>query len=67
LLVLRRTCGGEGLSELFHTERCENGHDIRIVREVEVEGLIEWEGRVHAVEGGVDVGAAGGEIVDVVR
>jgi hypothetical protein len=55
------------LSELFHTERCENGHDIRIVREVEVEGLIEWEGRVHAVEGGVDVGAAGGEIVDVVR
>lgn len=63
LLVFWRASGGEGLSELPHSKCGDDGHDVCVVAEVEVEGLVEWEGGGHGIESGVDLGGAGREVV----
>lgn len=67
LLIVRGSGGRQRLCELLQTKRRDDGHDVRVVREIKVQGLVEREGRVRLVESGVDVGRSGGEIVQVVR
>jgi hypothetical protein len=54
------------LSELLHPQCGDDGHDVCVVAEVKVEGLVKWEGGGHGVEGCVGLGGAGGELVEVV-
>lgn len=51
------SCRGEVFCELGEAKSCEDGYDIGVVGEVEVEGLVEREGLGIVVEGGVDLGA----------
>jgi hypothetical protein len=66
LLIIRWPRGRKWLRELPHPQRGDDGHDISIVREVEVEGLVEREGGGHGVEGYVCLGCAGGKLVEMV-
>ena len=36
--------------ELFHAKGRQDGEKVDFVREVEVEDLVRWEGRLHAIE-----------------
>ena len=65
LLVCGRSCGGQELRELFQTQSGDDGHDVRVVAEVEVEGLVENEGAVHFVQGSIDLCTSWGQVVEV--
>ena len=60
-LVGGRACGGEELGKLLEAEGGEDGGDVGVVGEGEVEGLVEGEGGRHAVEGDL----VGGEYVQI--
>lgn len=48
---------GRVVAELGQAEGRQDGDDVGVVAEVEVEGLVEWEGLRVGVERGVDLGA----------
>ena len=65
-LLIRWGSGrGEWLGKLLEPECGHDGHDVGVVGEVEVDGLVEWEGRIHLVQRRVDVGASCREVIEM--
>jgi hypothetical protein len=54
------------LRELPESERGDDGHDVRVVREIEIQGLIQREGTGLGVEGRVGLRGPWWKVVEVV-
>ena len=46
---------GQDRRELREAKGCEDGHDIRVMREIEVQCLVQWECRRVIVERNIDL------------
>lgn len=53
LLIWRWARGGKNRRKLSEAKGCEDSGNIGIVGEVEIKGLIEWEGDGVVIEGDV--------------
>lgn len=65
LMVWRWAGGGQDGGELGEAEGGEDAAHIGVMGEVEIEGLVQGKGRVHAVKGDVDLRRGGGDEVVV--